>query len=143
MIYRATGFHLVNVGNKITAYYVKQDFVYQGKTFKQGRRLPTRNWRRYKPFSKPWHELPTEFQQEWIFYERYGRAIKWRDDVNGGEVYVIKIPKYLSNISMGLRQAVAEDYIEERQELGKILYIKDLREGMPFFETPIKDGCAA
>jgi hypothetical protein len=148
LIYKAFGFHKVHEAGNTKALIVLKDFTVDGKTYKVGRRLPIRNIDQYQNFRVPdagTHDEQLdvitsregfEWRKDWESAVRKEKAVYWRDRVGGKMVYVIKTKKYLSPYAKGIRDAEAEGLVVRKPELGKILWIKDLKSGMVYFETP-------
>jgi hypothetical protein len=151
LIYRASGFHKIKENPETSAYIMQADFTEEGKTFKKGRRLPIRNRDQYQNFRikcdmdtarsekkviELFHEKYPKEAVAWEEARREGKAVFWQDRAQGKVVFVIKKEKYLTSLSKRLRNAESLGYAVLEDEKGKILYIKDLTSGMPYFQTP-------
>jgi hypothetical protein len=143
LIYCASGFHLVKEAGSTRAAIMQKDFTVDGKTFKKGRRLPIRNLDQYQNFRvRSESELDPKVLHDWktaVSLEK-PRAICWTERATGRLVYVIKTPEYLTSLSVRLRAAIASGAATLEKEEGKILHIKDLFEGMEYYEIPRGEG---
>lgn len=118
---------------------MQKDFTEAGKTFKKGRRLPIRNLDQYQNFRvRDISELDPQVRHDWEIAKRKkpSRATNWQERKTGRIVYVIKEPAYLTSLSVRLRNALTTKAAEYVKEDGKILYVKDFRKGMPYYDTP-------
>jgi len=151
LIYRAASFHTVQEAGKTTAVWMLRDFYMDGKVTKKinpktgkPRRFPIRNLDQYQNFrGKSLEDLPPKIRMDWELAIREidprtgnPRAVRWMERATGRYVYVIKTSSYLQPYSVRLRAALQQGAAELRPEDGKILNIKDLQDGMPFFDTP-------
>jgi hypothetical protein len=165
LIYRAVGFHFKKEAGPTKAIIMAEDFLEDGKTFKKGRRLPIRNLDQYQNFpvypTSPDNGLDNLSQQvrlDWLTAarqfdanckkckeerqktgygcDRHARATRWMARTTGKMVYVIKTEQYLTSLSIRLRHALTTGSAVKEAEDGKILYIKDLHRGMPYFGSP-------
>jgi hypothetical protein len=140
LIYRAMGFHKVKAAGKTKAIMMLKDYTEDRKTFKKGRRLPIRNIDQYQNFRvKDKSSLDPKIKIDWETAKRKDKAVVWTERSTGRSVYVIKTEEYLTSLSKRLRNALKVGAAQFESEEGKILYIKDLRTGMPYFETPTKE----
>lgn len=123
LIYRATGFHKVKEAGKTKAIWWK------------GRRYPIRNIDQYNNYhSEPvgWADIPDDKK---ILREE--KCKKTKANPQGRRwVWVPKIPTEFINIAQQLRAALRAGEAKLQTESGKIGYVKDLKRGMPYFETP-------
>lgn len=150
LIYRASGFHKIKEAGNTKAIIMLEDF----NGFSKGRRLPIRNLDQYKNFrvddlgspvspnkppqEKHLSELDLKIRLDWEKAIRDGDAVVWQDRSGGKVTFVIKTEPYLTSLSKRLREALKNNKAKMESEKGKILYIKDLKPKMPYFETPRK-----
>lgn len=116
LIYRASGFHKIQENGKTTAIHFN------------GRRYPIRNLDQYnnrKRKPKEWEEVPDEHKR--ITYHRGNLE---------DPIYVIREPWNLTPLSKKLLAAIESKDATLEQEDGKIVYLKDLFAGMPYYTSP-------
>jgi hypothetical protein len=138
LIYSATGFHMVNQVKHVSSYLMTRDFEMGGKVFKEGRRIPRRNFDQYKNYrGMTIDDVENEqFRQDWKANISTGKSVSWVERSTGKNVFIVKIPAHLTSLSKRLRAAVSKGAAVIVPEAGKILWVKDLQRGMVYVETP-------
>jgi uncharacterized protein YerC len=132
LIYRASGFHRLEEKPKTKAIW--WDYTKGPRpTWWTKERYAVRNidqYINYREEPEGWKSIPEKekllrFEKEQL----YGKS---------KPVYIIKRNAHLTRISKRLRAALDGGKAGYRSEKAKIIYVKDLRVGMQYFETPTK-----
>jgi len=138
LIYSATGFHLISQVGRVSSLMMERDFEMEGKVFKKGTRIPSRNLDQYKNYrSDGLDEIEDEkFKSDWKANLGTGKSKSWRERATGKTVFIVKTPEHLSLLSRRLRAALDQGAAVRTTEEGKILWVKDLQSGMLYAPTP-------